>query len=89
MTDTKALKHLDLRGFRCPIPVIRLEAAMRSALEYEIFEVKTDDPVARIDIPYFCREAGHRVETLTKEAPKRGAGPDFCVFQVTRGPKKP
>ena len=39
--------RLDLRGYRCPAPVIRLEAALRKA-----------PPVAAVDIPHYCRQAG-------------------------------
>lgn len=71
---------LDLRGYRCPAPVIKLEAALRKAPSGALFEVLADDPVAAVDIPFFCREAGHLVERLAD----RGQS---CVFQVRRGPK--
>jgi tRNA 2-thiouridine synthesizing protein A len=72
--------RLDLRGYRCPVPVIRLEAVLRKAPLGASFEVLSDDPVAAVDIPFYCREAGHPVQRLADE----GAS---CVFQVTRGPK--
>ncbi len=72
--------RLDLRGFRCPVPVIRLEAALRAAAPGARIVAVADDPVAAVDIPHFCREAGHKVERLADEGPA-------CVFQVTPGPK--
>ena len=71
---------LDLTGYRCPIPVIRLEAQLRALPEGAQVTVFADDPVAAIDIPLSCREAGHDCD----RRPDRGG---TCVFQVTRGPK--
>ncbi|NOX93752.1 MAG: sulfurtransferase TusA family protein [Alphaproteobacteria bacterium] len=68
---------LDLRGYLCPVPVIRLEAALRLTASGEQVIVFTDDPIAVVDIPHFCCEAGHAVSRL----PDSG---DACVFQVTR-----
>jgi len=71
---------LDLRGYLCPVPVIRLEAALRRTAHGEQVIVFTDDPIAVVDIPHFCCEAGHAVSRL----PDSG---DACVFQVTHRAK--
>jgi tRNA 2-thiouridine synthesizing protein A len=71
---------LDTSGYRCPLPVIRLEAALRGMADGAQVTVIADDPVAAIDIPHFCREAGHDVARLESAA-------GFCVFLVTRGAK--
>ena len=71
---------LDLTGYRCPVPVIRLEAALRSLPKGTQLTVFADDPIAAIDIPLACKEGGHGCERL----PDRDG---FCVFQVTRGAK--
>ncbi len=75
---------LDTTGYRCPVPVIRLEAALRRLPDGAQVTVIADDPVAAIDIPHFCREAGHGVKRL--EDKKEGGG-GICVFLVTRGTK--
>ena len=80
--ETPPLTRLDLTGHRCPVPVIRLEAVLRRAPEGAQLLVIADDPIAQIDIPHFCREAGHSVE----RRPDDGAN---SVFHVTRGPNKP
>ncbi|MEM8770020.1 MAG: sulfurtransferase TusA family protein [Pseudomonadota bacterium] len=80
MADTQS--KLDVTGYRCPVPVIRLEAALRNLPEGAQLLVFADDPIAAVDIPHACREAGHTVARL----PDRG---ETCVFQVTRGPKAP
>ena len=68
---------IDLSGYRCPIPVIRLEAVLRKTPKGAQVTVFADDPIAAVDIPHFCREAGHGIERLDHE----GEG---CVFLVTR-----
>jgi len=82
---------LDLTGYRCPVPVVKLEAAMRQQPDITTFRVATDDPVAVIDIPHFCRENGVEAEILTGESTqslrKAGHNDDFCVFLVTRATK--
>ncbi len=74
---------LDLTGYRCPIPVIRAEAALRRMAPGAQAQILTDDPLAAIDIPHFCQAAGHKVERLATEAPE--GRPNLCVFLVTRG----
>lgn len=49
---------LDLTGLRCPLPVIRLEKAMRNAPQAAVIIVRADDPLAKIDLPHAAREAG-------------------------------
>ena len=69
---------LDLRGYRCPVPVLRLEAWLRKAPQGAQALVLSDDPIAKIDIPHACAEAGHKIVTMA-------AGPGECGFQVTKG----
>ncbi|MHA7873538.1 MAG: sulfurtransferase TusA family protein, partial [Hyphococcus sp.] len=76
--EPPALQRLDVRGYRCPVPVIRLESLLRTLPEGAQVTVFADDPVAAVDIPHFCREGGHAAQRLDDE---NGA----CVFQVTRG----
>lgn len=72
--------RLDLAGYRCPVPVLRLAAALRDLPAGAQVTVFADDPVAVVDIPQFCREAGHACSRLEARA-------GTCVFLVTRGAK--
>lgn len=76
--DDENTQRLDLRGYLCPVPVIRLEAVLRKASPGAIVTALADDPIAAIDIPHFCREAGVSVRRL----PDDGAAAVFLV-----GPK--
>ena len=60
--------RLDLTGLRCPLPVIRLEAAMRRALPGSELIAAADDPLARIDIPHAARSAGFTCEETQDSA---------------------
>jgi tRNA 2-thiouridine synthesizing protein A len=71
--------RLDLRGYRCPIPVIRLEARLRRLPVGAQVTVFADDPVAAVDIPHYCAQGGHDCAQIA-------ATPGDCVFLVTRGP---
>ena len=74
---------LDLRGLRCPLPVLRVEAALRRMAPGAVLLAAADDPVAAVDIPHFAAEGGHRAERMAALESAYGAG--VCVFQVTRG----
>lgn len=50
--------ELDLRGYQCPLPVLKTRNAMRKLGLGEHIVVLTDDPLAVIDIPAFCNETG-------------------------------
>lgn len=71
---------IDATGLRCPLPVIRMEAALRRLPPGGRVRILADDPVAAVDIPHFARQAGWRCERLQ--------GPDgVCVFLVTQAEK--
>ncbi|MBW9114464.1 sulfurtransferase TusA family protein [Rhizobium cauense] len=54
----------DLRGLKCPLPVLKTRRRMSSLVSGALIQVETTDPLAGIDIPHFCNEDGHElVET--------------------------
>ncbi|HWK13492.1 MAG TPA: sulfurtransferase TusA family protein [Rhizobiaceae bacterium] len=52
-------QELDLRGLNCPLPVLKTRRRLSAMATGEELVVLTTDPLAVIDIPAFCREAGH------------------------------
>ena len=59
---------VDARGHRCPTPTLRLRRALEAAEVGATLRLLADDPLARIDVPHFVREAGHSlVETQETE----------------------
>lgn len=59
MTDDAVT--LDLRGLKCPLPVLKTRRRMRSLSAGALLTVETTDPLAGIDIPHFCHEDGHEL----------------------------
>lgn len=56
----------DLRGLNCPLPVLKARKRLNDMVPGTRLWLETTDPLAVIDIPVFCQEAGHRlVETVT------------------------
>lgn len=53
---------VDARGLKCPLPVLKLEKTLAGATEGGRVIVLTTDPVARIDIPLYCRQQGYGFE---------------------------
>ncbi|EDQ33197.1 putative redox protein, regulator of disulfide bond formation [Hoeflea phototrophica DFL-43] len=52
---------LDLRGLKCPLPVLRTRKHLRGLAGGARIRIETTDPLAVIDIPHFCREDGHQL----------------------------
>jgi tRNA 2-thiouridine synthesizing protein A len=71
-------RQLDLRGLACPLPVLKARKALLGLAPGRRLLVEASDPLAAIDIPHFCREAGHTL--LATE--KRG---DAWAFLIERG----
>lgn len=62
------MHEFDLRGFRCPLPVLKLRVRLKTLAPGERARVLTDDPLAAIDVPHFCAEAGQRLVEAHEEA---------------------
>lgn len=52
---------LDLRGLKCPLPVLKARKSMQPMKAGEKLWIETTDPLAVIDVPAFCNENGHRL----------------------------
>ncbi len=80
MTETswECDRHLDLRGLACPLPVLKARKALLGLPPGGRLLVQADDPLAAIDLPHFCTEAGH---TLLASA-RNG---DVSRFLIARG----
>jgi tRNA 2-thiouridine synthesizing protein A len=63
---------VDARGHRCPTPTLRLRRALEAAAPGGRVLLLADDPMARIDVPHFVAQAGHRlVEGPGNDSPLR------------------
>jgi tRNA 2-thiouridine synthesizing protein A len=60
MTGTTAGETvLDLRGLRCPQPVLRAKKALRSVPVGATLVLECTDPLTVIDVPHFVNQTGH------------------------------
>ena len=57
---------IDLRGFTCPLPVLKTRRALARAGSSSVLVVWTSDPLSGIDIPHFCTSEGHVLEAQSK-----------------------
>ena len=50
---------LDLRGMRCPIPLLKTKKRLMGMQAGEGLRVRVDDPAAPDDLKLFCEKTGH------------------------------
>jgi tRNA 2-thiouridine synthesizing protein A len=60
---------LDLRGLRCPEPVLRAKKAMRAVEIGGVLVLECTDPLAAIDVPHFCNQTGHLLQAQEQVGP--------------------
>lgn len=65
----------DLKGLNCPLPALKARKRMARMRPGSRIWLETTDPLALLDIPAFCAEAGH---TLV-ESEESAAGHRFLV----------
>lgn len=60
---------IDTRGLMCPLPVLRLAKVLRAVQAGTIVTIWADDPIAVVDIPHYCVEAGHDLLSQSDSGP--------------------
>ena len=58
-TDASNERILDLRGLRCPQPVLRAKKALRELKVGATLVMECTDPLTVIDVPHFVNQTGH------------------------------
>ena len=58
---------IDVRGLKCPLPVLKTAKRMEAHPSGARFLVLTTDPMAAIDVPHFCNEKGHRLLSHSRD----------------------
>jgi tRNA 2-thiouridine synthesizing protein A len=67
-TYLHAMTHdLDATGLLCPLPVLKARKRLGGLSPGDRLVLRTDDPAAVIDVPHYCREAGHVLETQAED----------------------
>jgi TusA-related sulfurtransferase len=57
------VKTLDLRGLKCPLPVLKTRRVLTALAPGETIEVSCTDPLSAIDLPNLVRETGDLLES--------------------------
>lgn len=58
---------LDLRGLKCPLPVLRAAKALAGLRPGDMLVVEATDPMAAIDIPHMAQEKGAVLHGMARE----------------------
>lgn len=54
--------ELDVRGLKCPLPILRTKKALAAMASGQLLRVLATDPSARKDFEAFARQTGHELE---------------------------
>jgi len=65
MFDTP-IKSIDLKGMRCPLPVIKISRAVKEVNIGQTVEAFVTDPAISADVPAWCRTSGNELVKLEK-----------------------
>ena len=69
---------LDMRGAQCPWPVLKARKRLETMVEGAVLTLLATDPMAQVDVPHFCGEAGHQLlEAVAQEG--------VWQFKIMRG----
>lgn len=76
--STKPTQHLDLKGLKCPLPVLRANKALRDLASGEVLEVEATDPASAKDFETYCQTAGHLLLARDEAA-------GVYIFRIRKG----
>lgn len=68
---------LDARGLKCPLPVLKTEKRLEQLPAGAELTVLASDPMAKVDIPLYCRQHGHACRTSSEDGTLR--------FEIRKG----
>lgn len=69
---------LDLSGLRCPLPIVRLNTAVKALADGAELEVRATDPAFELDVQAWCRRTGNALLELRKT-------PEALVARLKKG----
>jgi len=68
-SDPQIDGEVDCEGLLCPLPVLRARKRLAAMQAGQVLCVRATDPMAAIDLPHFCAEAGHEFLAAETEGP--------------------
>ncbi len=61
MKEAMATSVLDLKGLKCPLPVLRANKTLKGMPAGSVLEVQATDPGTVEDFKTYCETAGHEL----------------------------
>ena len=58
-------QRLDVKGLRCPMPIVKIAKAMKEMVVGQTLEVVATDPVFRPDLEAWCRKTGQHLVSVS------------------------
>jgi tRNA 2-thiouridine synthesizing protein A len=68
---------LDLRGLRCPQPVLRAKKALRTVPLGGVLVLECTDPLTVIDVPHFVNQTGHALKSHERNG-------ELYIFRIVK-----
>jgi tRNA 2-thiouridine synthesizing protein A len=68
----------DLRGLKCPLPVLKAKKLMKGLAAGDLLTLECTDPMTVIDVPHYANQDGHRIE-------KQEQHDGVYVFVIAKG----
>lgn len=62
-----AIRHLDVCGLKCPMPILRTKKTLADMASGEILEIRVTDPAAPDDFAAFARQTGHTLLSVNED----------------------
>ena len=72
--SAEPVERVDALGLLCPLPILRIEAAVRRAEGGDLVELIGDDAGILDDLPAWCDGNGHELVSLEKRGPTQLVG---------------
>jgi tRNA 2-thiouridine synthesizing protein A len=68
---------LDLRGLRCPQPVLRAKKALRDVPIGGTLVLECTDPLTAIDVPHFVNQTRHALSAQARDG-------ELYIFKIVK-----
>lgn len=65
MNDLPFDHDLDVRGFNCPMPILKTKKTLGELQSGQVLRVTATDPGSMRDFQAFCRQTGHTLLSQT------------------------
>lgn len=78
MSEVTEDRVLDMRGFQCPIPVVKTNLAIKEMADGEVLKVLATDKGALSDFPAWAEDTGNQLLSSGEEG-------DALVFYIRKG----